>query len=296
MRKIDLTKYKTAYLITGLFCIVGIFFFGMYNWGKYLSRQTEDQPVKAVEMFFTSDLLKEPGASTGEYDHIISEWDEKNDSIKIQLRNYPDSQRFTNRALVYTVEAVGADYSGAIFTDENMNDVTSTDGNGKTAPLTLQASTSASDQSSKTIDIKLPGLFFGSNETSKIVTVTATTSSPYIQTITAKFLIEKAATGFNVNVVDAQDSPFAAVTVTTEEDRNFKLVWNDALVVPDQTNPVFYDKNITTSTAPYNKEISLGTVPDTGAITFYMMKYNEGENYTNNYTDAFGVIEVPGGG
>ncbi|MBO1305273.1 hypothetical protein JZO70_03810 [Enterococcus sp. 669A] len=289
MRKIDLTKYKTAYLITGLFCIVGIFFFGMYNWGKYLSRQTDDQPVKAVEMFFTSDLLKELGDSTGEYDYIISEWDDE-DSIKIQLRNYPDSQRFTNREIVYTVET---DYSEATFSSQGVG-ITST--SGKTEELTLPKSTSASEQSSETIDISLPNLFDG-GETSKIVTVTATTSSPYIQTITAKFLIEKAATGFNVNVVDALDSPFATVTITTEKDRDFKLAWKEALVVPDQTNPVFYGKSITASSAPYNREISLGTVKDTGAITFYMLKYDEGEVYDNtNYTNAFEVIEVPGGG
>ncbi|MGM0213821.1 hypothetical protein [Enterococcus sp. AZ109] len=297
MKKIVKKNNRMIQILVGGVFLASLFLFGTHNWGKYVSRQVKDEPVKAVEMFFTSDLLKAASSSTDEYDYIVSEW-EPGETIKFELRNYPDSQRFTNRPIHYTVST---DYSGTTFRNEEgpINSTT-----GKTDSLILPASDTKENHRETTIEIELDRNFLDGVD-SRIVTVTAQASKPYVQEITAKFRVEKAATGFKVAVKDAQDSPFVRVSVTAEESRNLMLIWDDGQVVPDQTNPLFYEKVINNysgaNTDPYTKEISLGTINDTGAIDFYLMKYNEDSEYGTganqiNYEQAFKVIDVQGGG
>ena len=283
-------KFRTYSI---LLVILGLLFFGMSYLATYVDRGTTDGLVKASEMFFNSDLLKEGSNSANGYDYTLTEWKD-NDVIRFKLRNYPDSIRYTNRDITYTVEVNDQD---AGFT-ENGQDITSL--GGITNSLTLAADESAK-QVETTIEIKLSADFFKDENdekvSSKIATVKAKASAPYIHEITANFLVQKEMTGWKVSVVDAVDSPFANVTITAEEDQELQLVWDEAKVVPDQTNPLFYGENIQPYAADTSKKcIDLGTIKDTESFNFYMMKYDENANYSTNYVEAFQIIKKQGGG
>ena len=285
MKEALLSKWKkNKPQMIAIFVIVFLCW-GSYSLAKYLSQQNQDSTAKAVEMFFTSDLLKESISDTKEYGYVIADW-KKDDTLRIELRNFPDSERFTNRDITYTVEV---NDSSAAFSKED-GSIASTA--GVTETLTLVKDT----QETTTIEIKLSEDFLAgvTNGAGKVATVKAKASYPYTKELTARFLIEKADSGFKVSVEDAVDSPYAKVTVTTEKERDFQLVWNSDAVVPDQTNPIIDNKTITSENG--NKVIDLGTLKDTGSFTFYMMKYDESQDYTTNHIGIFDVIEIQGGG
>ncbi|MGG5315056.1 hypothetical protein [Enterococcus sp. AZ072] len=263
--------------------VIGIFCMGSYYLAKYYSQQAKDSTVKAVEIFFTSDLLKEPLSAAEEYDYVIADWT-KEDTIRLELRNFPDSKRLTTRDIQYTVEV--NDPSAAFEADSSP--VSST--NGITEELLLPKD----QQKAATIEIKLGQDFLAGTTTGKVAVVKAKATYPYEKELTARFLIEKSPEGFQVIVEDAADSPYAKVTVTTEEKRAFQLTWKSSEVVPDQTNPVFYGQSV--QNGQLDKLIDLGEVKDTGSITFYLLKYDESKDYTTNYKSVFDVLEKQGGG
>lgn len=285
MKEALLAKWKKNRPQMIVILIIGFLCWGSYALAKYISQQNQDSTAKAVEMFFTSDLLKESVSDTKEYEYVLANW-EDSDTINIELRNFPDSERLTNRDITYTVEV---NDSSATFRDESRS---ITSAAGVTEPLTL----AKDNQETTTIEIKLGNDFLAgvTSETGKVATVKAKASRPYTKELTARFLIERAAGGFKVTVEDAVDSPYAKVIVTTEEEKSFQLVWNSDEVVPDQTNPIIDNKQITSENN--NKVINLGTLKDTGSFTFYMMKYDESKDYTTNHTGVFDVIETQGGG
>lgn len=285
MKKALLSKCKENRTQMIILLVIGFLCWGSYALAKYFSQQTQDSTAKAVEMFFTSDLLKESVSDAKEYDYLIAEW-EAGDTISIELRNFPDSERLTNRNITYTVEV---NDPTATFKDAN-------EGISSTAGVTEALTLAKDSQEAAMIEIKLGDDFLDgvASGAGKVATVKAKASYPYTKELTARFMIEKAASGFKVVVEDAVDSPYAKVIVTTEEEKQLQLVWNSDAVVPDQTNPIIDNKTIISDNN--NKVIDLGTLEDTGSFTFYMMKYDESKDYTTNHAGIFDVIEKQGGG
>lgn len=256
MKKIKIER-KYLLLISAL--IVGVLLGGIFSYAKFFKSNTEDTPTKAIEMFFTSDVLESTSENdTSEY--IVVDWQEgQTDNLSFELRNYPDSQRFTNRPIEYELSA---DQTGVSFTNDAGN------------VFKLPASTASTNQQSQKINVLLDNDFWTAGETEKKVTITAKATKPYIENLSAIFLIQRQATGYQVEVDDEVDSPYMTVTITADSAQSLSLAWDNNLVVPDQTNACFAE-------TIENNQLAIKDIPAGGSVTFYLFKFDESQNYSN---------------
>ncbi|MBV7390594.1 hypothetical protein [Enterococcus alishanensis] len=263
MKKINI-KRKYLLLLIGL--AVCLLLGGILSYGKFFRSNTEDIPTKAIEMFFTSDVLT-PTSENNQPEHIVVDWQNGvTNNLSFELHNYPDSQRFTNRPILYELSA---DQPGVSFRSSNGHD------------FELPASTANTNQQSQKIDVQLETDFWQTNEKEKTVTISARATKPYVETLSAKFLIKRQATGYQVKVEDEADSPYITVTITADTAQSLSLTWDDSLVVPDQTNACFVDKI-------ENNALTLKEIPAGGAVTFYLFKFDE----SNNYSDVADIFKI----
>lgn len=291
MKKLNQT-FKKYWFFFGILLIV-LTLAGIDSWTKYVTQKQEDGIVKAVEMFFASDVLKEePSSSSTTPDYTIVDW-KNNSKITFELHNYPDSQRFTSREIEYKLTSDAA--GGGTFTIIDPTTGTpNVSGMGE-----LPRSTSPSDQKAHKVEFTLNDInaFFGEG-TEKIVNITATTTAPYDgYQLSAKFLIRKAdVEAYRISILDEIDSPHVKVTIDANTVQNLTLTWDNNAVVPDQTNSVFKTRIDDAENGVFGgngKTIDLNSIADGGSVTFLMLKYNSTVYNADTYTDAFTLSPGP---
>lgn len=259
---------KNKRLLIGGAVVLTVCLLAVFVYAKYLEQQKNDVPIKAAETFFTSDVLL-AGQRTKE-NYIISEWQEGDTAtLSFELRNYPDSQRFSNREISYKLRANdGSDDASVIFSPQ-------TGDLGK-----IKASTTADNQQSQRIDVALTKDFWTAGETEKILKIAAETTAPYQISLSGTFLIKKRAMGYQLIVDDAPENHYVKVTIEAITAQSLQLVWDSQYLVPDQTNPCFEDiTNIKKSGTP-DATIRLRDIPAGGSVTFKLLKFDESEDYS----------------
>lgn len=266
-------------IVTGT---VSVVFLAVLGLAKFVSNQAADEPGKAKNMYFVSNVLteREEVVRQAEKTYPIANW-KNGKKIRIEMRNYPDSQRFTRVPIEYQV-TVEQDPNAVIAVDGGIKQMDS-----KT--IRLPASTSKADQQKQVIDI-YPSDDFLVGKTERALTVTATSTKPYQTELTATFLLQKAATGVQVVVEDENQSPYAKLIVWAEEKQNVTLNWEADKVVPDQTNKFLLGKTIIGDTD--QKKVELGVIDAISAATIYLMKYDEEQNYTPETNRPFKITAV----
>lgn len=262
--------------IVAAIAVVSILFIGLFAYAKYIDIQSEDRPIKAHDMYFTSNYLLEENTSS-EADYTLSNWT-AGDSIALKLQNFPDAERFTEVPIEYTITL--DDGATSFRTEANGANETSYSN-------TLAASEVKTRQTTDDINIILPNDFL-SGVDERRVRIKATVTAPYSYELSADFLIKKVASGYTYSVEDSVSSPYAKVTVTADTDTDLTLSWGNDIVAPDQTNPIFFEKTIENGIGD-SRSIQLDTLKSGESLVFYMLKYKPDEVYTNQSADVFFV-------
>lgn len=162
---------------------------------RYVMQQQEDGLATATDFYFTSDYLKEGGAS-----YYI---DPSTKDFAIELRNYADDLRTTSGDISYKVET-----TNAAATDAGAGMLAR--GAQSTAKVTVTPNSEVQE-----------------------FTVTATSTSPYAQTLTATFIRAK---GNHYTVEDAPGNAAAVLTMTCADSGGPITLDLPSGVIPDATD------------------------------------------------------------
>lgn len=170
---------------------------------KYIKNEDINAGIVTPDFYFESDLLEVP-QNNGVYPkYTLSTGVTK---ISFKLKNYLDSFRFASEKIEYTVTLSG-----------NVNKT-------KTGSI--------NEGSCNEVDVLFTDL------TSGTYTVVVTTTSPFVKTIKADFVVTEDDPSFTYIVNDAVSSPIIQVIITTNAySGKLKLSWPDK-VSPDNSIPI----------------------------------------------------------
>lgn len=231
-RKRKLRKNRISYTIlslAGILILAGLFV-GIS--AKYVHQESKMSPLASEKFYFTSDVLSETGNSYTLADNATE--------ITFELRNYADDLRWSDSALSYN-------YS---VTDTTNKEVAK--GNG-----TITYNNSQKSAVTITISKLSAGTY----------TITASSERPYKKTLTGTFTIPEESTEISYSINDNTGSPYALLTVSTQNyDGNISINWPEG-VIPDSTQDAFA-KISTYENGNYKS----------GSVTVKMQKY-----FSNTY-------------
>lgn len=220
---------------------------------KYAHQANDERELSSPAFYFTSDLLTEDGSKT--YDLPVG-----TTSISFELRNYADDLRYSATDIDYKYEVAEGETvlssdSGVISNDE-------------------------SNPHSSTEPITVSGLSAGT------YTVTATSTKPFSQRLSAKFTIATANTDLNVSLADNNNSPTATLTVSTQDYAgNVKVSWPEG-VVPDQTQAEFKDVTTAYSGGSYQAGSVPVRVEKFSTYTFRFFKTDPSQKFDTSQITA----------
>lgn len=162
---------------------------------RYVMQQQQDGLATATDFYFTSDYLKESSESATYY------IDPSTNDFTVELRNFADDLRFTSQGIDYKLTAESA----------VVDPVSGTMAGGTRDLATISVKPTAQDA----------------------FTVTATSTSPYAQTLTATFIRAK---GNHYTVEDAPGNAAAVLTMTCADSGGLITLDLPPGVVPDATD------------------------------------------------------------
>ena len=202
----DKRKIAVVLLVAAVIVAVG----GVSSYmAKYVHQETDEQGATSEEFYFTSDLLTSDGKKTYELPVGTT-------SIMFELRNYADDLRSTTQSDIA--------YNCEVTKDDGTSTGALTGGNGSIAR-----------GSRKSVTVTVNDLSAGT------YTVKAKSSSPYAQTLSAKFTIASESADLDTKVEDSSGSAYVRLIVSTKEyEGNVTVSW-PAGVIPDQTQDEFKD-------------------------------------------------------
>ena len=220
---------------------------------KYAHQATDGRELSSPAFYFTSDVLTEGG--TDAYDLPVG-----TTSISFELRNYADDLRWCDTNIDYEYKVVAPDGTqlasgvGVITRDASKGVAVSISAAGLTQPGTY--------------------------------TVTATSTKPFSQQLSAKFTIAAASTDLNVSLADNNDSATATLTVSTQDyEGNVKVSW-PADVVPDQTQAEFDRVSTGDSSGNYSAGSVTVTAKKFSTYTFRFFKTDPSQKFDTSQITA----------
>lgn len=170
---------------------------------KYTTEQGKQSEIHSDEFYFTSDYLSEG---------VLPEYKIYGDSVAFEIRNYMDSFRVNDSDIAYTVSATDGTLSS--------NGGTLTGGTEKCAKITLT---------------------YSGEEAEKEITVTVTSSSPYVKELKAKFIFAESVMRYEIT--DSVGSYFAELYIhTANEAKTVTVNWDKAELLIDETNDYVFGK------------------------------------------------------
>ena len=188
----------------GLVLLVAALAFSCYTLAKYLSRENDEQLYVAKNFYFSSDYLQTE-QNNGEY--VLYTLQDGVTSIDFELRNHVDSLRYSDTDITYDVYLDGV----------------------KKTSGTIAVSGSG------VVTVSLPGITAGEH------TVVVTSTSPYTQTIGARFKIVDASLGIQYEAHGSAEHPMMQLTVRTNNYSGYvHISWGEG-VIPDKTDPLLFD-------------------------------------------------------
>ncbi len=214
---------------------------------KYATEQGKQSEINSPEFYFTSDYLSES---------VLPEYKIYGGSVSFKIRNFIDSFRVSKENITYTVSAPDGTLS-------------SVDG-------TLNGGTKASDTVTLT--------YIGEE---KEITVTVTTSSPYVKELKAKFVFTKPVLRYEIT--DSAGSYYAELYIhTANEAKTVTVNWDKAELLIDETNDYVIRGNLTAEKNSASVDIPAHT---TVKIAFF--KNDITKDYSHALTKFDGTITMP---
>lgn len=196
---------KRHLLVLVLLAAAALLSFAGVTAARYIQYQETGGVAQAPNFYFISDLLREKGADETQAVYYI---DPQSKSFTITLSNSADSERHTTKDIVYTVEVT--------------NGSSQAEGSAAGGSYTLAGNTAST--------AKIVVTPF--DDTSP-VSVTVTSSKPYVKTLTAQFI---PALGNHYSIEDKVGNTAAALTMTCTDDTKEITISLPDEVIPDATN------------------------------------------------------------
>ena len=216
---------------------------------KYVTEQGKQSTVVSDNFYFTSDYLSE---STMIPEHKIY-----GDSVSFEIRNYIDSSRVNASDIVYTVTATDGTLS---FDGRPL-----IGGTENCAKITLT---------------------YSGEEAEKEITVTVTSSSPYVKELKAKFVFTKPVLRYEIT--DSAGSYYAELYIYTGDTAQTVTVnWDKAKLLIDETNDFVFG-NLTAE-----KNSASVSIPAHTTVKIAFFKTDITKDYSYALTKFDGTITMP---
>lgn len=220
---------------------------------KYAHQATDGRELSSPAFYFTSDVLRDD--DTANYQLPVG-----TTSISFELRNYADDLRWCDTNIDYEYKVAAPD--GTQFAS-GAGVITRDASKGVAVPISATGLTQ-------------PGTY----------TVTATSTKPFSQQLSAKFTIAAANTDLNVSLADNNDSATATLTVSTQDyEGNVKVSW-PAGVVPDQTQAEFDRVSTGDSSGNYSAGTVTVTAKKFSTYTFRFFKTDPSQKFDTSQITA----------
>lgn len=220
---------------------------------KYTTEQGKQSEIHSDEFYFTSDYLNEG---------VLPEYKIYGDSVAFEIRNYMDSFRVNDSDIAYTVSAT---------------DGTLTKDGTPTSGGTINGGTKAAD----TVTLTYSG-----EEAEKEITVTVTSSSPYVKELKAKFVFTKPALRYEIT--DSVGSYYAELYIYTGDTAQTVTVnWDKAKLLIDETNDFVFG-NLSAG-----KNAASIDIPAHTTIKIAFFKTDITKDYSYALTKFDGTITMP---
>ena len=205
---------------------------------KYVHQETKDAQTTSQAFYFTSDLLTSDGKKSYELPVGTT-------SITFELRNYADELRSTSEsAIAYTYDVS----KGGASVKNGLGSIVA--GSQQKTAVTV------SDLSAGTY------------------TVTATSASPYAETLSATFTIAEADASVTPTVADSAGSAYATLTVSTRDyEGSVTVSWPAGEVIPDTTQPMLANAKTSDSSLTFQAD-------SFSSYTFRFFKTNISKDYS----------------
>jgi len=246
------------------------------TFSKYVTENIKNYIMEANHFFFNSDKLVSGGVTYG-----INNWGGAgNIEIQFELNNHKNNILTSDTDIEYTLDitcdnglicSLSSD-SGVIQVAEKTDDFT----------LTLT-----------------PTRPFNDNE-SVTVTVSATSSTPYVKTLSATFVVTVGRRGIDYEITDSEGSPYLIFSITNALDTykvitafgdysvNDLITTNDYLALSDENKAKCASAVITLSFDP--SVIILDTTSEIMSSATYQTTNYNGVDYISNITFPMDVM------
>lgn len=221
------------------------------SFAKYITTQGRQSELDSDHFYFSSDYLSEG---------VLPEYKIYGDSVAFEIRNYMDSSRVNASDIVYTVSANGGTLT---------KDGTPTSGG------TINGGTKAAD----TVTLTYSG-------EEKEITVTVTSSSPYVKELKAKFVFTKPALRYEIT--DSVGSYYAELYIhTANEAKTVTVNWDKAKLLIDETNDFVFGK------LNADKNAASVSIPAHTTVKIAFFKTDITKDYSYALTKFDGTITMP---
>lgn len=239
-------KKKITVAVISAVSVLAIILCFAPSFAKYITTQGRQSELDSDHFYFSSDYLSEG---------VLPEYKIYGDSVAFEIRNYMDSFRVNDSDIAYTVSA--------------------TDGTLSSEGGTLTGGTAGSD----TITLTYSG-------EEKEITVTVTSSSPYVKELKAKFIFAESVMRYEIT--DSAGSYYAELYIYTGDTAQTVTVnWDKAKLLIDETNDFVFG-NLTAEKNSASVDIPAHT---TVKIAFF--KNDITKDYSYALTKFDGTITMP---
>ena len=240
-------KKKITVAVISAVSVLAIILCFAPSFAKYITTQGRQSKLDSDHFYFSSDYLSEG---------VLPEYKIYGDSVSFEIRNYIDSSRVNASDIVYTVTATDGTLSS--------NGGTLIGGTEKCAKITLT---------------------YSGEEAEKEITVTVTSSSPYVKELKAKFVFTKPALRYEIT--DSVGSYYAELYIhTANEEKTVTVNWDKAVLLIDETNDFVFG-NLTAE-----KNSASVSIPAHTTVKIAFFKKDITKDYSYALTKFDGTITL----
>ena len=241
-------KKKITVAVISAVSVLAIILCFAPSFAKYITTQGRQSKLDSDHFYFSSDYLSEG---------VLPEYKIYGDSVSFEIRNYIDSSRVNASDIEYTVSASDGTLSSG--------GGTLIGGTEKCAKITLT---------------------YSGEEAEKEITVTVTSSSPYVKELKAKFVFTKPALRYEIT--DSVGSYYAELYIhTANEEKTVTVNWDKAVLLIDETNDFVFG-NLTAE-----KNSASVSIPAHTTVKIAFFKTDITKDYSYALTKFDGTITMP---
>ena len=241
-------KKKITVAVISAVSVLAIILCFAPSFAKYITTQGRQSELDSDHFYFTSDYLSESA---------IPEYKIYGSNVEFEIKNCIDSLRTNAADIEYTVSASDGTLSSG--------GGTLIGGTEKCAKITLT---------------------YSGEEAEKEITVTVTSTSPYVKELKAKFIFAESATRYEI--IDSAESYYAELYIhTANEAETVTVHWDKAELLIDETNDYVFGK------LNADKNAATVTIPAHTTVKIAFFKNDITKDYSYALTKFDGTITMP---